>query len=251
MKYVFSLLIFTTVFAAATFAQNTQTRTLGKARSVDQAPEIQPDFPDTAVGIGPYSVKPLLPGSAAPKFEVTGSTGNLVRFNPQHLEKPIVITFFRGSWCPYCVTQFSDLQNIESTLVEMGYDIWFISPDEPDSLSFGDQGREGAYQLYSDPDLSAAKAFGIAYKVKQVVLDRYFNGGRFLTSYSGLNHGQLPVPSSFIISMEGRITFQYTNPNHTQRIESDLLLAAARSSIGKALASSISDAPKQGSGESG
>ena len=213
--------------SAIAIAQTTQTRTLGKIMPIEQAPEPQSDFLNTSLGVGPHSIRPLLLGSTVPKFKVIGVTGNSVMFNPQHLKKPLVITFFMGGWCPYCVTQFSRLRDIEPDLLALGFDIWFISPDQPDLVSFGDQGREGAYQLFSDSDFSAAKAFGIAYKVKQSVLDLHFDGGAFLTKYSGRDHNLLPVPSSFIISTEGKVVFQYSNPDHTQRIQPELLLAAA------------------------
>ena len=64
------------------------------------------------------SSRPLLPGSPAPEFKASGMSGSRLSFSPKHLERPVVVTFFRGGWCPYCVTQFSGLRKIEAELVE-------------------------------------------------------------------------------------------------------------------------------------
>ncbi|MEM6574158.1 MAG: peroxiredoxin-like family protein [Pseudomonadota bacterium] len=237
----FALLLSLLGAAGLALAQNPQTRTLGASSLIDQ-PALAMEMPDyDAIGTGPMSIRPLLPGSPAPEFKVSGMSGSRLSFSPKHLERPVVVTFFRGGWCPYCVTQFSGLRNIEAELVELGYDIWFISPDRPELLSFGDPGPDAPYKLYSDSDLSAARAFGIAYQLSQTTLERYFEGGRLLASYSGLETGALPVPSSFIISKNGEVVFQYSSPDHTRRIQPELLLTAARLNVENMASRSLGD----------
>ncbi len=225
---------------AQTSEKNPQTRVLGKLSMIEQpAKDMEP--PEDTIGTGAQSIRPLLPGSPAPTFIVSGMSGSRFAFNPQHLKKPVVITFFRGGWCPYCVTQFSGLREIENELVDLGYEIWFISPDKPEILSFGDPGPDGNHKIFSDSDLSAARSFGIAYQLEQDTLDRYFGGGRLLASYSGLDTGRLPVPSSFIVSKMGEVIFQYSNPDHTRRIDPELLLTAARLNAKNMASRSLTD----------
>ncbi|MEM9529714.1 MAG: redoxin domain-containing protein [Pseudomonadota bacterium] len=217
-----------------------QTRVLGTQSLIDQpAPEAA--LEREPMGEGPHSIRPLLPGSPIPEFKLTGLTGNQFGYHPDHLERPLVITFFRGGWCPYCVTQFSGLKDIEGQLADLGYDILFVSPDKPELLSFGQPMDGDRYQVLSDSNLEAARAFGIAYQVEEDALDRYFEGGRLLSRASGFNHHQLPVPSSFIVSKNGEVIFQYSNPDHTQRIQPGLLLKAAELNAQNMASRALSD----------
>ncbi|MEM9303987.1 MAG: peroxiredoxin-like family protein [Pseudomonadota bacterium] len=215
--------------AAATSAE----RSLGKRPMVDQPPTVLDPvgIDDLNLGVGPQSIRPLLPGFNAPRVAVTGITGNQLAIDPQRRDRPFVITFFRGGWCPYCQTQFMELQKIEDSLASLGYDIFFVSPDRPELLSFGDPGPDAPYAVYSDPTLAAAKAYGVAYQVPESTLERHFRGGAFLREFSGEDHGLLPVPATFVVSADGEILFQYANPDHTKRVDGQLLLSAARTFV--------------------
>ncbi len=182
-----------------------------------------------SVGIGPSSVKPLLPGTSAPSFTVTGVTGNTVRVNPQQLEKPLVITFYRGGWCPYCNLHLAELRKAEESLLAQGFDVWFISPDKPERLIESLDDPEIGYTLYSDSSMETAQKFGIAYQVEQNDLNKYFNGGASLRLASGAEHTYLPAPGTFIIGTDGLVHFQYVNPNFKTRLDPNILLAAATS----------------------
>lgn len=181
------------------------------------------------VGIGPSSVTPLLPGTNAPSFTVTGVTGNTVQVNPQQLEKPLVITFYRGGWCPYCNLHLAELRKAEETLLAQGFDVWFISPDKPERLIESLDDPEIGYTIYSDSSMQTAQAFGVAYQVEQNDLNKFFNGGASLRQASGAEHTYLPAPGTFIIGTDGLVHFQYVNPNFKTRLDPSILLAAATS----------------------
>ncbi len=183
------------------------------------------------VGIGSSSVKPLLPGTEAPEFRLTGLTGNNIHVNPTALKKPLVITFYRGGWCPYCNLHLAELRKAEKTLLAQGFDVWFISPDKPETLYESMENPDIGYTLYSDSSLDVAKAFGVAYQVDQESLNRFFNGGLNLQQASGQQHTYLPAPGTFIIGIDGLIHFQYVNPNYKTRLDPEVLLAAATSYI--------------------
>jgi len=173
-------------------------------------------------------VQPLLPGMQAPAFEVLSVEGQPVRFDPENMQKPLVLTFFRGGWCPYCNLHLAELRKAESELKEMGFDIWFISIDRPellyDSLNQSDIG----YTILSDSGLEATRAFGLAFRVNDETLERYEKYGIDLEAASGESHHVLPAPSTFIIASDGMIRFQYTNPDYAVRLHPSVLLAAAR-----------------------
>jgi len=98
------------------------------------------------------------------------------------------------------------LHKIAPELIELGY--------------FG-------YVLLSDSKMTAASAFGIAYKVNDDTLKALKNYGIDIEESSGERHHLLPVPSVFLVGKSGRIEFQYVNPDYKVRLDPDVLLAAA------------------------
>lgn len=85
-----------------------------------------------------------------------------------------------------------------------------------------------AYDLYADPALVAARAFGLAFRLPAETYERYKGFGVDLEQRSGETHRALPVPAVFLVDGEGTITFSYVNPTYQIRLAPEVLLAAAR-----------------------
>lgn len=173
-------------------------------------------------------VQPLLPGMAAPAFNVRNARGDEVAFDPGGLERPLVVSFFRGGWCPYCNLHLAEMRKAESELRQMGFDIWFISIDRPEELYASLEQPEIGYTVLSDSQLAATRAFGLAFRVPDERVEKYLGFGIDLEGASGETHHVLPAPSTYIIGTDGVIRFQYTNPDYKVRLHPDVLLAAAR-----------------------
>lgn len=174
-------------------------------------------------------VQPLLPGMAAPAFSLRDANGANVAFTPGELQKPVILTFFRGGWCPYCNLHLAELRKAESELRELGFELWFISPDRPELLYESLEQPDIGYTVYSDARLEAMRAFGIAFRLNDELNGKYLEYGINLDEISGQGDHVLPAPSTFLVGTDGVIHFQYTNPDYTVRLHPDVLLAAARS----------------------
>jgi peroxiredoxin len=187
------------------------------AGSLAQA-EIHPDA---------ESVRPLLPGMAAPDVTLTAIDGSPLNYQPRDHSAPVILTFYRGGWCPYCNLHLAELRTVEAELKAMGFEVWFISPDRPELLSEGEStGFE--YTLLSDADMKAAEAFGIAFRLDETTLERYKGFGVDLAERSGEGHGALPAPATYLIGEDGTIQFAFVNPDYTVRLAPEILLAAAK-----------------------
>jgi len=173
-------------------------------------------------------VQPLLAGMTAPDFMVRDVENQTFKFEAGTQAKPIVLTFFRGGWCPYCNLHLSELRLVEKQLEEMGFNIWFISIDKPELLLASLDDPEIGYTIYSDSALNATRAFGLAFRVDDELNTRYLDYGIDLEKASGENHHVLPAPATYIIGTDGVINFAYINPNYKVRLHPDVLLAAAR-----------------------
>ncbi len=104
--------------------------------------------------------------------------------------------------------QLGQLQKIEPELVRLGYQVLGISPDPPKMLAQSVLENGLTYELLSDRNLTAARAFGIAF---------YRKGDR-----------PLPVPSIFVVGTDGVVRFQYVNPNYRERLDNKVLLEVAK-----------------------
>ncbi len=177
----------------------------------------------------PWLVRPLLTGAPAPAFTARSPDGQAWSFDPAELDGPVILTFYRGSWCPYCTQHLMDYRKVETDLVELGYRLVFVSPDRPEVIAEGLGEETTAYDIISDSRLAAAEAFGVAFHLDDVTVARYLKAGIDLEEAAGEDHHALPVPSTWIIGEDGTIRFSYVNPDYKTRLAPAVLLAAAQS----------------------
>jgi len=214
MKIIANIWVVLLLFSLQVKAQNDSTMGMTKENMMKNAYVIPQKASD---------ISPLLVGEKIPTgVTVANQIGEMVNFNLLISQKPTIVVFYRGGWCPYCSRQLSGLQDISSDLVKMGYQIVAISTDKPEGLMKSVENGKLDYILLSDADVSLAKDFGIAYKAPK----DYWG---FLPETSGEKNTELllPVPSVFILDRKGEINFEYINPNFKQRIKPELLKAVA------------------------
>jgi peroxiredoxin len=143
-------------------------------------------------------------------------------------EKPTVLIFFRGGWCPFCNAQLSSLLGIEQELNKEGVQLIAIGMDQPSKLRETMQHDKLDYLLLSDSDATAVKAFGIAYKVDDVTLARMKSFNVDLNSATGNSDHILPHPSVFVVSTSGIIRFVHADTNFKVRLAASKVLEAAK-----------------------
>lgn len=185
----------------------------------------------SAVPDDPSKVQPLEAGKRAPAFTVRTATGEPFRFDPKALQKPAVVIFYRGGWCPYCNTHLGQLRTAEPQLMEMGYDVLFMSADRPELLRPSLKEKDINYTLLSDANMNAARAFGVAFRVDDATVKQYKKYNIDLEATSGATHHELPVPAVFIIDRSGTIRFAHWNPDYKVRLSGEEIVAAAREAI--------------------
>ena len=177
-------------------------------------------------------VQPLLIGKALPKMMVRTGENEPFDLNAAVAEKPVVLIFYRGGWCPYCNKHLGQLQAIEGQLVEMGWQIIAVSPDRPAKIKGALEEQGFKYRLVSDSEMAAAKAMGVAFRLDDAMVKMYKGKyGIDVEGDSGQTHHLLPVPAVFLIGTDGVIKFSYVNPDYKVRIDSAVLLAAAEAAL--------------------
>jgi peroxiredoxin len=178
----------------------------------------------------PAKVVPLSVGSAMPAVTVRNADGTERRIGPGPLERPMILIFYRGGWCPYCNRHLGALKKVEPELLKLGYELLFLSADRPEILYSSLKEPDIHYTLLSDAAMDAARAYHVAYRLDAQALAQYRAYGVDLEAASGQTHHELPVPAVFIVDRSGVIRFVHANPDYTIRISPDALLEAARAS---------------------
>lgn len=143
-------------------------------------------------------------------------------------QKPAVLIFYRGGWCPYCTKHLSALGGIQKDLADAGFQLLAISTDQPAKLREKPENAALGYTLLSDSQMTAAKAFGISFQVDDATLDKYKGYGIDLEAASGQTHHQLPHPAVFVVDQKGIIRFAHINEDYKARLEPEKILEAAR-----------------------
>lgn len=194
----------------------------------------QQTYAGPAIAASADLITPLRTGQRAPLFTVRDSDDAEYTFNPDALEKPVVIVTFRGGWCPYCNMHLSELRNVVPAIAAMGIDVLFLSGDRPELLyaSLAADTQQAIadldYKIFSDADMQAAFAFGIAFEAPQMAIDRRVQKGDDIAESSMLKHGALPVPAVYAIDQSGVIRFDFVEADYKVRLPADELLAVAQ-----------------------
>ena len=117
-------------------------------------------------------VRPLMIGQPIPDVALKTAEGNAFDLAATVKEKPVVLIFYRGGWCPFCNAHLGQLQEAEPRLRDLGYRIIAISPDRPEELGKSAEQHTLSYTLLSDSSMAAAEAFGIAFEVDAPMLEK-------------------------------------------------------------------------------
>lgn len=163
-------------------------------------------------------INPLTIGTLIPEIEIHSLDERAISIRDIVSEKPTVILFYRGGWCPYCNLHLAAIAAIEKDIKALGYQIIGISPDAPENLKASIDKNELNYQLYSDASTNLIQAMGIAIEAP----DRYST--MLLDHSDNKNSNVIPVPAAFIVNSKGEILYVYSDPNYKERITEEALL---------------------------
>jgi peroxiredoxin len=176
-------------------------------------------------------VRPLLNGTQIPDVSLVKNDGTQVSLRTLVASKPTILVFYRGSWCPFCNLQFAGLVNVQPDLEKLGFQLIGISPDAPEKEIAFATNKTIPYVLLSDSELTADKAFGIAFQLDPDTIKRMESFGVSLDTATGQSLHQLPVPAVFVLDKDGVINYEYVNPDFKHRLDPAVLLGMAQSTL--------------------
>jgi peroxiredoxin len=174
-------------------------------------------------------------GAHAPAFTLEDAlTGKPINSTDLLALGPLVVNFFRGRWCPYCVTELETWRDLHSQLRERGALLVAISPQTTRQNNFTLQQHGLPYPLLADPGAAIAERFGIAYTIpaehrryfQSILINIPFNNAGLSYHNATEASWRLPLPAVFVIDRTNTITFAEAHADFRVRPEPADILAA-------------------------
>ena len=176
----------------------------------------------------------ILPvGATAPEFTLNDASGRPVRSADLLALGPLVLDFFRGRWCPYCITEIEAWRDLYPRLREAGVLLAAISPQTERQSDFM-VGQHGLpFPVLSDPGCTVAAQFGLAYTIPDYHRDYYRSILVNIPFVNGDNSWRLVLPATYVISQAGRVVHAQAHADFRVRPEPEEVLAAALAAVGQ------------------
>ena len=167
-------------------------------------------------------------GEKAPHFTLPDVFGKQVTLSELLKQGPVVVTFYRGEWCPFCNLQLHAYQNILPQIQALGASLVAISPQTPDHSLSTMEKKELTFTVLSDVGNTVARQYKVVFALAEQFHTLYTSVGADLPTFDGDQSWELPMPATFIIAQDGTIRLAFVHEDHTRRLEPAALLDGLR-----------------------
>ena len=158
-------------------------------------------------------------GDTLPPISLPNAVGKTVNIQELLTQGAVVISFYRGQWCPYCNLELRALQQALPDILANGASLVAISPQTPDNSLSTTEKNELTFEVLSDIGNQVAKQLGLVFPLPEQLRPIYQNFGIDLPAHNGDTTFELPIPATYVISRDGKVVQAFVNPDYTQRIE--------------------------------
>ena len=168
------------------------------------------------------------PGERMPPFAMPDDRGQLVTLDDLLSEGPLAMTFHRGHWCPYCRINTRALAEAQTQVASEGGRLAAIMPERQEFAATFKAEGEVYYPILTDIDNGYALSLNLAIWVGEEMQQILESGGRKVPDYQGNQAWVMPIPATFVIAQDGRITARFIDPDYRKRMTIEDLLTALK-----------------------
>jgi len=168
-------------------------------------------------------------GAQAPEFSLPNATGQPVSLSSRLAAGPVVLVFYRGSWCPYCDLQLRAYARMLPELTRLNARLVAISPQQPAvEVPNVSEHRELGFPLLFDSQNAVARRYALIYPVDELMRTVLSGFGLDLATINGSEQWELPVPATFVVTDGLQIRWSHVEADYRLRAEPDDILRALR-----------------------
>ena len=166
----------------------------------------------------------LKAGDLAPGFILPDANGGLVSSQDLLARGPLVLTFYRGVWCPYCNLDLQAIEEIAPRIRSLGATLAATSQQSAANSRKSQADNKLSFPILNDKCGETAAAFGIRFRLPDDLIELYKGLKVDLSRINGEPSWTLPMPARYVIGQDGVIAYAEVNPDYTRRPEPDELL---------------------------
>jgi peroxiredoxin len=157
-------------------------------------------------------------GDEAPDFVLKNALGENVSLSSYLKQGPVILTWYRGGWCPYCNITLHRLQQELPDFKSAGANLIALTPELPDKSLSTIEKHQLQFEVLSDVGNKVARTYGIVFKLTPEVAESYQKGFD-LHSYNGDESNELPLAATYVINTNGKIIYAFLDADYKKRAE--------------------------------
>ncbi|AQQ28181.1 AhpC/TSA family protein [Burkholderia cenocepacia] len=156
-------------------------------------------------------------GDRAPSFKLKDQDGNDVSSAALLVKGPLVVTFYRGVWCPYCNIELQAINEVLPEIRAYGANVVAISPQTPVNSRKAVRTNELGFPVLSDVNGQTGADFGLRFALPDYLVELYKNLKNDLPAFNNDPSWTLPMPARYVIGQNGIVLYSEVNPDYTRR----------------------------------
>jgi peroxiredoxin len=169
--------------------------------------------------------------SKAPDFELPNAQGEVRKLSELLELGPVILTFYRGGWCPYCNDQLYALQQLLPEFEELGAQLVAVSPEKPESAADTVLKDGLTFEVLSDVGNVISRRYDLLWTVpeeKRAEFSEWLKQetGKTLVEFNGVDNYELPIPATFVIAQDGTVVYVFKDKDYTKRANPDDIMTA-------------------------
>jgi peroxiredoxin len=165
-------------------------------------------------------------GDRAPAIMLENAKGATVDVGTLLKKGPVIVTFYRGGWCPYCNLELKAYQEILPQIVAAGASLVAISPEKPDDTVSTAEKNALTFEVLSDVGQRVGREFGLVYEFTDELRSVYHGFNLDIPARNGTpGEWALPVSATYVIGRDGSIVYANTDPDYRDRADPRDVLA--------------------------
>jgi peroxiredoxin len=159
-------------------------------------------------------------GDRAPSIVLGNAKGEIVDVSVLLKKGPVIVTFYRGGWCPYCNLELRAFERVVADIKSAGASLVAISPEKPDDTLSTSEKNALTFEVLSDVGQKVGRAFGLVYEFSDELKSAYNGFGLDIPAKNGVaDEWSLPISATYVIDRSGLIIYAYTDPDYRGRAD--------------------------------
>jgi len=178
----------------------------------------------TAVANAQTAERALCEGEPIPRFQLPSIEGGLVDAGLLLERGPLLISFYRGGWCPYCNIELRALQARLPEIEALGASLVAISPELPDRTLMTVESNALTFPVLFDKGNEVARQFRLTHQIDPQVVRYQLGNGNDVATYNGMDTAEVPLPATYVVDAGGVVRYAFVDADYTRRADPDVVI---------------------------